>query len=979
MRRQATPSGSGARDSYVLLLTQSQWSLAELYRRLPSPPDARLDLDIPLKCTLYSYQCNSLAKLLQRELEPESYCDPYFLQRTCPVPMRSGERSYAMDPATYEFFPRSAVSVYPDLKGGILCDEMGVGKTIICIALILSTLSHVSQPDQEPMASATTSLMALQFPQHEYQGADPARGLAQDLVTAPFGAPSPGERISRVRPPKATQAETPPPKERIEGRVSLVEIAAHRLRTTNMCPPSVLATLPPQLQDLLGLVSAPFIHLWPPPPTRMSRISQGRTPLRVYLTSATLVLVPLTLLVQWLEEIEKHCEPGALRVLAVPDMHTPLPDALHLAQDYDIVLMSHSRFGKEAGDDQQGMRSDLDASPIMQVYWKRVIIDEGNVLAGDSLVVRLCSYLRVERRWIVTGTPTEALVGSSLKASGAALTSPTKTRPTAWTSAERKSLDRLKLLLVRFLRLAPFVGASASMASAAKASGLPSGKERDWNALMAAPPDDSGEWTAKCRLYDVLARVMVRNRVEDVERECPLPPLEHRVVSLALSDLERKTYNVLQSLIVLNAALSEESDKDYFFHPSNRKALAAVMENLALACFHFAGQGFLEQTKSARDLIETQYASLKDPYKERVHEAMHQLDAALEDEAWKQHLACGDVLYTTQGASGELVQAWTSRSATHMTSEELVSMRRACAEALRESSLDADDLYDELITKGMQYAQRKQGKSPGRTPDAPKTVATLASDHATASANLQRARHSIQPRGRARAPWEEEITLPEGMDDIRVTQTSSTKLDAMLAEILTSIESEKVLVFSMLDNVLFELAAALDVVQVPYLCYVAGMPQKLRNEYASSFAHSSTYRCLLMSTTVGGRGLDLHCASRVLFAEPVWQLDLESQAIKRAWRMGQTRPVIVSTYVMQHTFEDRLVVRKKARIAELHETSAIDDAKTLTEDPGMRDFVAHPRFVQPARAEKGTRLSCSALQMTPTKDEGPKKRAKHVH
>lgn len=954
-------------------LTQPQWPLAELYRQLPSPPRRYVDVDdLPLRCTLYTYQQNSLSKLLQRENDPESYCDPYYLQRTAPIPFQ-GQRTYVMDPTTYEFFPRTSVNVYPDVLGGILCDEMGVGKTMICLALILATLTEVSQPAQEPMASATTSELALSFPEREYQASDPAEALTMDrIVTAEFGAPSPGERLSRVRKPTQPEPEPAPPVEQPQRTVSLAHIAAHRLRTTSRAPP--LDTLPPQLQELMGAVSAPFIHLWPPPPTRMSRVSQSRTPLRVYLTSATLVLVPLTLLVQWTEEIEKHCLPGSLRVLALADAHTPLPDALCLAQDYDVVLMSHARFGKEAGDEQHGMRSDLDASPLLQVFWKRLIIDEGNILAGDSLVVRLCSYLRVERRWIVTGTPTEAMVGSSLRAAGHTAQERARSAK-AWSAAERKSLDRLKLLLVRFLRLAPFVGAPVGMASAARASGLPSGKERDWNALMASPPQADGLWSAKFRLYDVLSRLMVRNRVEDVDKECPLPPLEHRVVPLVLSDVERKTYNVLQSLIVLNAALSEETDKDYFFHASNRKALAAVMENLALACFHFAGQGFLEQTQSARQLIESQQAKLQPRYQTPVREAIAQLDGALGDAAWQAHLAAGDVLYAVDDAASALVQAWSGGRPGGITADELVHLRRAAAAVFRDADLDAEDMLEELITKGMHYARRKAGK-PVAAHDTPKAAAALASDSATASANLQRARHSVQPRGRARAPWEDVVEVPAGLHDIGIRATSSTKLNALLDEILAAAPSEKILVFSMHENMLFELAAALDVAQVPYLCYVAGMPQKLRNEYASTFARTPTYRCLLMSTTVGGRGLDLHCASRVIFTEPVWQPDLESQAVKRAWRMGQTQRVVVSTYVMQNTFEQEMLARKHDRMKHVGEEVA-GDTKQLTDDPGMRDFVAHPRFV-PAQAHSGTTLGLSLFDTERPWHEGASKRRKYV-
>ena len=148
--------------------------------------------------------------------------------------------------------------------------------------------------------------------------------------------------------------------------------------------------------------------------------------------------------------------------------------------------------------------------------------------------MRLCTRLRVERRWIVTGTPTQALVGESVRSTAGDSVKRARTAPDAWSTAERRNLERLKHLIVRFLRVAPFCGVDGQLA----------GRERDWHALMATGPSgimssDSeqakSEWPAKRRLYDLLSRIMVRNRAEDVNRECPLPPLVRRVVTFALS------------------------------------------------------------------------------------------------------------------------------------------------------------------------------------------------------------------------------------------------------------------------------------------------------------------------------------------------------------------------------------------------------------------------------------------------------------
>ena len=56
----------------------------------------------------------------------------------------------------------------------------------------------------------------------------------------------------------------------------------------------------------------------------------------MYLRTAALVVVPTNLLNQWNSEILKHCE-IQLRVLVL-DSFTNLPDAVHLAFEYDVSI-----------------------------------------------------------------------------------------------------------------------------------------------------------------------------------------------------------------------------------------------------------------------------------------------------------------------------------------------------------------------------------------------------------------------------------------------------------------------------------------------------------------------------------------------------------------------------------------------------------------------------------------------------------------
>jgi SNF2 family DNA or RNA helicase len=63
-------------------------------------------------------------------------------------------------------------------------------------------------------------------------------------------------------------------------------------------------------------------------------------------------------------------------------------------------------------------------------------------------------------------------------------------------------------------------------------------------------------------------------------------------------------------------------------------------------------------------------------------------------------------------------------------------------------------------------------------------------------------------------------------------------------------------------------------------------------------------RVILVTIACGACGLDLTAASRVHLLEPQWNPSLEDQALARAHRLGQTRPVTTIRYVMENSFEE---------------------------------------------------------------------------
>ncbi|ETS77388.1 hypothetical protein PFICI_11262 [Pestalotiopsis fici W106-1] len=84
-----------------------------------------------------------------------------------------------------------------------------------------------------------------------------------------------------------------------------------------------------------------------------------------------------------------------------------------------------------------------------------------------------------------------------------------------------------------------------------------------------------------------------------------------------------------------------------------------------------------------------------------------------------------------------------------------------------------------------------------------------------------------------------------------------------------------------------------------------------------NFRSPSGANILLMTLGTGAVGLNLAVASRIYLLEPQWNPSIESQAIGRALRLGQTDQVIIIRYIMKNTIEESNVLFRQKRKLEL--------------------------------------------------------------
>lgn len=179
----------------------------------------------------------------------------------------------------------------------------------------------------------------------------------------------------------------------------------------------------------------------------------------------------------------------------------------------------------------------------------------------------------------------------------------------------------------------------------------------------------------------------------------------------------------------------------------------------------------------------------------------------------------------------------------------------------------------------------------------------------------------------------------------RIINTLSSKLNYILKEIQEFSAKEKFLIFSKQPLNLVHIAEGLDILGIKYLDYRSRVTkeQSLNFQNLMTFETSDVFRVFLMELKHGARGLNIISASRIIFCEPVWKSDVESQAIKRAHRIGQTKPVTVKTLVIKSTFEEFMLQRRR----ELKASNAEQLPGSMAEESGMQHYLKNPTFVQP--------------------------------
>jgi len=97
------------------------------------------------------------------------------------------------------------------------------------------------------------------------------------------------------------------------------------------------------------------------------------------------------------------------------------------------------------------------------------------------------------------------------------------------------------------------------------------------------------------------------------------------------------------------------------------------------------------------------------------------------------------------------------------------------------------------------------------------------------------------------------------------------------------------------------------------------VPIPERQEMVSSFQMDPRERIFILSTKAAGTGLNLTAATSVIHYDLWWNGAVESQATDRAYRIGQTKNVVVHRFITKGTFEEKIdqMIQRKKHLADM--------------------------------------------------------------
>lgn len=152
---------------------------------------------------------------------------------------------------------------------------------------------------------------------------------------------------------------------------------------------------------------------------------------------------------------------------------------------------------------------------------------------------------------------------------------------------------------------------------------------------------------------------------------------------------------------------------------------------------------------------------------------------------------------------------------------------------------------------------------------------------------------------------------PRLLKDGAAKGKGSSKITALMEQIDSKAPAHKILVFSQFVSMLDLLRTELDKSGIGYACLTGAT--RNREAEVERFQTDPGVRVFLLSLKAGGTGLNLTAADYVYLVDPWWNPAVESQAIDRAYRIGQHKNVQAFRLICPDTVEEKMLLLQETK------------------------------------------------------------------
>lgn len=618
-----------------------------------------------------------------------------------------------------------------------------------------------------------------------------------------------------------------------------------------------------------------------------------------------LIVAPVSLLHNWKFEIQSKIK--ADYQFTITTFHeNNKPESFSELQNYDVVLTSYSTLGNEYKKhlplnydkdsnsflDSTGKKRKFPSLPTINFIkslkrpneyespfyqensmFYRIILDESHEIKNlDTGKFKSCSLLRAKYRWCLSGTPIQNNVYDIFA-------------------------------VIKFLRIKPFMKDAIFKEKIGKHLDLKKNKKQS---------DSSSKREAERLLQGLISTISIRRTKDtmiDGQALLTLPELNDDKVISVMDEDERMIYDQLEANIAAEAQflIRHSSTPE-----AKQRPIFTLLLRLRQACIHFILVKIGELKSEMRKLTDSNYSQ---SWKGFVVDVNNQSSSVTSEankfvEMGGPCAMCNEV---PEAGTTEYLQSKYVPTCGHCicgrcietVDEEYRLVDPTVADFMFKCpKCTSQVLENDLIPTALFTAMKKQG---------------LVNHRELAMAYDEFVKHIVKLK-----------TQEANIDYATLPTTAKIKQTIdLIKEIKAGDPEAKILIFCSFTTFFSLLSFFINKeLQMSYVNFDGTMNVHKKSEAIETFRNDPDCSLMLISLKAGNVGLTLTMANHVILVDPYWNPSVEDQAIGRAHRISQNKPVKVHRLLVENTVEDRIlnIQQRKKELA-----GAIIDAQSLKE------------------------------------------------